>query len=113
MKKYKYIPQLLKHKQKYNKRILNELNNLNETINTLYSELEGKNTVSTRLIKLGALIFFLPILGISELIGIILMGVGTIINLFKRKYPIKNIGSDLAKQIETLEEFKKDLDKII
>ncbi len=82
---------------------------LDDLFHEIYMELEGRDRLSQRLIKIGALIFVLPILGISELIGVAIMALGGIIGIFRRRYPISRVGIDLSSQIKELYEFRKEL----
>jgi len=82
---------------------------LDDLFHEIYMELEGRDRLSRRLIKIGALIFVLPILGISELIGAAIMALGGIIGIFRRRYPISRVGIDLRSQIEEIYEFRKEL----
>jgi len=109
MKRYSYITNILRERKRYIATTNTLLSNLELTVNDIYNDLEGKDLLARKLIKMGALIFILPILGISELIGILLMAIGGIIGIFRRKYPIKKVGKDLRQQIETLKEFRKEL----
>jgi len=109
MKRYSYITNILRERKRYVVTTKALLSNLELTINDIYSDLEGKDLLARKLIKIGALIFILPIIGISELIGLILMAIGSIIGIFRRKYSIRRVGKDLRQQIETLEEFRKEL----
>ncbi len=109
MKKYSYVTDALRERKKNIETITTLLSNLELTVNDLYGDLEGKDLLARKLIKIGALIFILPIVGISELIGLVLMGIGGILGVFRRKYPIKRLGRDLRQQIETLEELRKEL----
>ena len=109
MRKYSYISELVKHRIRLKKRLFHNYGQLDTTLETIYEELEGRDKLSMRLIKLGAVIFVIPILGISELIGAIIMGIGGLIGIFRRRYPANRIGRDLREQIETLYEFRKEL----
>lgn len=61
---------------------------------------------SGKLIKIGITIFFIPILGISEVIGAILIGMGLFLKAFSRKsYPISRIGRDLRFSLDYLKSY--------
>jgi len=65
---------------------------------------------SGKLIKVGITIFFIPILGISEIIGAILIGMGLLLKAFSRKsYPITRIGRDFRFSLEYLKSFRDSI----
>ncbi len=76
--------------------------------NTLLNTLDVRDKgYGGKLIKIGITIFFIPILGISELIGAILIGLGLLIKSFSRRgYPISRIGRDLSYSINYIKSFR-------
>lgn len=109
MRKYKYINELVRDRIRIRHRLTHIYGHLDSTLKDIYEELEGRDKLSIRLIKVGAIIFVIPILGISELIGLIVMGIGSFIGIFRRKYPVSRIGRDLSNQIKAIHEFRKEL----
>lgn len=108
MRRYRYINELIKDRIRLRKRLIHDYANIDNTLRIIHGELEGRDKLSMQLIKLGAIIFVIPILGISEIIGILVMGIGGLIGLFRKKYPITRVGRDLRNQIESLHEYRKE-----
>jgi hypothetical protein len=70
----------------------------------------GDKEYGNKLIKLGVTIFFIPIIGISEVIGALLIGLGLLIRCFSSKsYPISQLGKDLDYSIKYIKSVRDSI----
>ncbi|GEM_PF-5209148 len=100
----KDVSSMLKWRYEY----VNALKSTDTAYQNLLSILDvNERGYSGKLIKVGITIFFIPILGISEVIGAILIGMGLLLKTFsRRRYPLSRIGRDLRFSIDYLKSYR-------
>ena len=62
-----------------------------------------------RLIKIGIWLLFIPLLGISDALGGVFIGLGLVLKAFtSRQYSVRKVGSDLKFSIEFIKSFNRN-----
>ena len=62
-----------------------------------------------KLIKIGIWLLFIPLLGISDALGGIFIGLGLVLKAFTSKqYSVRKVGSDLKFSVEFIKKFNRD-----